>query len=87
LRICLILLLITYFGQDVLAPQLMLSRVGGRAGVHGVHVHRFRHSFALEFLRRGGNVHVLKEIPEQSIADSCFIVSPVIGRRMVSRFV
>jgi len=30
--------------------------------VQGVHAHKFRHTFAINFLRNGGNVMLLKEL-------------------------
>lgn len=39
-----------------------LTRIGAVAGVAGVHPHRFRHTFAVEFLRNGGNVFELQQI-------------------------
>jgi integrase/recombinase XerD len=39
-----------------------LQLIGERAGVADVHPHRFRHTFAINFLRNGGNVYTLKEI-------------------------
>lgn len=33
----------------------LVQRIGERAGVQGVHPHRFRHTFAIWFLRNGGN--------------------------------
>lgn len=39
-----------------------LQLIGDRAGVSDVHPHRFRHTFAINFLRNGGNVYTLKEI-------------------------
>lgn len=39
-----------------------LQRIGRRAGVAGVTVHRFRHTFAINFLRNGGNVLALQEL-------------------------
>lgn len=39
-----------------------IRRIGDRAGVKDVFIHRFRHTFAVEFLRNGGNVFVLKEL-------------------------
>lgn len=40
----------------------LLVRLGKRAGVAGVHPHRFRHTFAITFLRNGGALAVLKEL-------------------------
>ena len=39
----------------------MTKRVGRRAGVRNVHPHRFRHTFAINFLRNGGNIYALQE--------------------------
>lgn len=39
-----------------------LSAIGKAAGVAGVHPHKFRHTFAVNFLRNGGNVLLLKEL-------------------------
>lgn len=47
-------------GRDAL--RQLMERLGRRAGVPGVHAHRFRHTFAIEFLRNGGNVYVLQKI-------------------------
>jgi site-specific recombinase XerD len=40
----------------------IMKRLGNRANVSNVHPHRFRHTFALTFLRSGGNVLVLQRI-------------------------
>ena len=39
----------------------MIIRAALRAGVARANVHRFRHTFAINFLRNGGNVFALKE--------------------------
>lgn len=40
----------------------LIGGIGERAGVEHAHPHRFRHTFAINFLRNGGNVYALKEI-------------------------
>lgn len=40
----------------------MLDTIGKNAGVEKVYPHRFRHTFAIEFLRNGGNIALLKEL-------------------------
>lgn len=40
----------------------MLNTIGKNAGVEKVYPHRFRHTFAIQFLRNGGNVALLKEL-------------------------
>ena len=42
--------------------QQILERIGARAGVTGVHPHRFRHTFSVEFLRAGGDWRTLQEL-------------------------
>jgi site-specific recombinase XerD len=40
----------------------LIRRIGKRAGVEGLHPHRFRHTFAHRFLLEGGNEHDLMQI-------------------------
>ena len=44
------------------ALRRMLKRCGRRGGIRGVTVHRFRHTFAIWFLRNGGNVFALQRM-------------------------
>jgi len=38
----------------------LIEKIGDRAGVEDAHPHRFRHTFAINFLRNGGNVYALQ---------------------------
>ena len=40
--------------------KLMIKRLGKKAGLKGIHVHRLRHTFAISFLRAGGDVFSLQ---------------------------
>lgn len=40
----------------------MLTRLEKRSGVKGVHAHRFRHTFAITYLRNGGDPYTLQKI-------------------------
>jgi integrase len=40
----------------------LVKRLGDRAGVHGATVHRFRHTFAIEFLRNQPNIFALQRM-------------------------
>jgi site-specific recombinase XerD len=55
-------LFITKYGDPVQSHSLLkaMRRVGQRAGVRGVTVHRFRHTFAVNYLRNGGDAYSLQ---------------------------
>jgi integrase/recombinase XerD len=45
-----------------ISPRLLIFRIGQRAGVPDAGVHRFRHTFAVDFLRNGGNLLALQDL-------------------------
>jgi integrase/recombinase XerD len=44
------------------ALRLLIGRLGRRAGIPQANVHRFRHTFAINFLRNGGNAYTLQRL-------------------------
>jgi len=48
---------------------LLLKRLGEKAEVNHVYPNRFRHTFAIEFLRNGGNIYALQQVLGHSSLD------------------
>lgn len=54
----------TRFGSRLDRRRLthQLQSIGKRAGILNVHAHRFRHTFAINYLRNGGDIYTLQNI-------------------------
>ena len=57
-------LFVTTEGRPIDRGRLLniLTAIGERSGVVGVNVHRFRHTFAINYLRNGGDAYTLQMI-------------------------
>ncbi len=59
------------FGLTTTGLTRLFARLGQRAEVPNVHAHRFRHTFAIEYLRNGGDLFTLQYILGHSDLTMC----------------
>lgn len=64
-------LFVTKEGRSLDRGQLLkiMTRIGCRAGIIGMNVHRFRHTFAINYLRNGGDTYTLQMMLGHSSMD------------------
>jgi site-specific recombinase XerD len=57
-------LFVTQEGRPLTRDSLchLIIRLGRRAGIANANIHRFRHTFAINFLRNGGNAYTLQRL-------------------------
>jgi len=53
------------------AVRQLIRHSGIRAGIKGLHPHRFRHTFAILYLRRGASIYHLQEALGHKSLDMC----------------
>ena len=49
----------------------LMLRLGAAAKVPHTHPHRFRHTFAIEYLRKGGDIFILQHILGHNVLNTC----------------
>jgi integrase/recombinase XerD len=60
-----------FFPIESHSVQSLFARIEQRTGIEGVHPHRFRHTFAIQYLRNGGDIFTLQRILGHSSLDMC----------------
>lgn len=58
--------------------RLLYADLSEKAGIKHVHPHRFRHTFATEYLRNGGNIYTLQGILGHSDLKTCRVYLKIV---------
>lgn len=64
-----------------------LRRAGEKAGVPNVHAHRLRATFAIEYLKNGGSLHVLSKLLDHSSIETTMIYLNISERELRKEFI